>query len=745
MRIAVTTLAIGLAASSLYAEPLQCDLAEYQALSGLTAAVADDTLTLTWDGDRDQEVRLRLTINGGTPTIRDLAVRPAGAAWVTLASNVTPEFRVVSGKRRISNQQLQPLRDLGVEITPEVIDKEQWKPFWDAPLSIPGTEEGRAPRNPDLPRTPEEIVRATATYQAQGCAVKTNGARLEITFPGTQLGVFRGRLQYTVYKGTNLIRQEVIAKTEEPSVAYKYDAGLAGLTIQDESRVVWRDTANNWQVYEFGGKQNDREVPLKSSNRMVIAEQGAAGSIAAFPPPHTFFWARELATNLGYSWYRKDSATAFSFGVRQAEQEDPQYLANFALYSARPGTWQRMAVYFYPTAEAAQPTAERALAFTHGDRFKALPGYQVMNHHYHMNLGQRLLDAGSLDTAIPDLQAFRALGINIVSQIDSVGFRGGRGGRGGPRPGALDIAVASIEGARRQSDKNLLVMPSQEFYGSPLGGHTDLLFSHPVYWTQGRDADEPLAEAHPEHGTVYHIETADDLMEMVRREDMMISMPHPRTKGSTGFPDAIKDTAAFTDPHYQGVGWRWGMGLDLSERRLSELRVLPLLDDMNNWVADLPIPPKYLLSISEVRYQSPGDEIYSSAPVSYLKLDRLPTPDDTSSVIQTLMRGDYFVTSGEVLIPSYAVEGSGSQRTISALVEWTFPLEFVEVVWGDGQTTDRQIISATDLPPMGTHLFQIPFDATGRKWVRFAAWDSAGNGALVQPVKLSSTPATGAP
>ena len=561
----------------------------------------------------------------------------------------------------------------------------------------------------------------------------------------SDIAVFTGRLQYTVYKGTNLIRQEVIAKTEEPSVAYKYDAGLAGLAIQDESRVVWRDTANNWQVYEFGGKQNDREVPLKTSNRLVIAERGAAGSIAAFPPPHTFFWARELATNLGYSWYRKDSATAFSFGVRQAEQEDPQYLANFALYSARPGTWQRMAVYFYPTAEAAEPTAERALAFTHGDRFKALPGYQVMNHHYHMNLGQRLLSSGSLDTAIPDLQAFRALGINIVSQIDSVGFRGGRGGRGGPRPGALDIAVASIEGARRQSDKDLLVMPSQEFYGSPLGGHTDLLFSHPVYWTQGRDADEPLAEAHPEHGTVYHIETADDLMEMVRREDMMISMPRPRTKGSTGFPDAIKDTAAFTDPHYQGVGWRWGMGLDLSEQRLSELRVLPLLDDMNNWVADLPIPPKYLLSISEVRYQSPGDEIYSSAPVSYLKLDRLPTPDDASSVIQTLMRGDYFVTSGEVLIPSYAVEGTGGQRTISAHVEWTFPLEFVEVVWGEGQTTDRQIISATDLPPMGSHRFQIPFDATGKKWVRFAAWDSAGNGALVQPVKLSSTPATAAP
>ena len=54
--------------------------------------------------------------------------------------------------------------------------------------------------------------------------MKTDGARLEIAFPGVHLGVFTGRLQFTVYQGTNLIRQEVVAKTSEPSVAYKYDS-----------------------------------------------------------------------------------------------------------------------------------------------------------------------------------------------------------------------------------------------------------------------------------------------------------------------------------------------------------------------------------------------------------------------------------------------------------------------------------------------------------------------------------------
>jgi hypothetical protein len=382
------------------------------------------------------------------------------------------------------------------------------------------------------------------------------------------------------------------------------------------------------------------------------------------------------------------------------------------------------------------PTA--VLAFTHGDRYKPLPGYEVMNHHYHMDLGQRLLAAGSLDAEIPDLQALKALGIRLVSQIDSIVEGGGRGARANP----LAVTKASVDGARRHSDADFVVMPNQEYYSSPLGGHTDLLFSHPVYWTQGRAAGQPLVDpsgSDPKSGSdpaVYHIGSADDLMEMARREDVLISMPHPRTKGSTGFPDAVKDTAAFKDPHYQGVGFRWGMGLDLSERRLCERRCLALFDDMSNWTADRPGPPKYILSISEVRYQAPGDDIYASAPVSYVKLDRLPSPQDVSPVVKALMRGDYFVTSGEVLIPSYAVRGSGAQRTIEADVEWTFPLDFVEVVWGDGVKTGSTVVSTTDQPAMGRRHFSIPFDASGKKWVRFAAWDSAGNGALVQPIKL---------
>src|SRR5271170_1417837 len=85
------------------AAPL-CGLEGYKALPGLTATNEGSGLTVTWDGDRNEQIRLRLTLDNGTPTIRDLAVRQKGAGWATLAANVIPEFRVVSGLRRVEQE-----------------------------------------------------------------------------------------------------------------------------------------------------------------------------------------------------------------------------------------------------------------------------------------------------------------------------------------------------------------------------------------------------------------------------------------------------------------------------------------------------------------------------------------------------------------------------------------------------------------------------------------------------------------
>jgi len=758
-----------------HAQSLSCSLDGYTAQPGLTASAAADGVVVQWAGDNREDLRIRFGVERGTPTIRELAVRKAGGAWAVVASNAVPEYRVTTGLRRMSNQQMQPLRGLGVPLTNDIVDTYRWDPFWDAPLdtgatanrsSNPPPAQGVA-NQPGLPRNADEIARIVATYAIASCRVRSDGGRLTVEFPGVTAGLFSGSLQYTIFKGTNLIQQDVLASTSANWVAFKYHAGLSGLSTTG-SRVVWKDIANTWQQYRFGGATNDDQVPLKASQRLVVAEREGAGSIAVFPPPHTFFWAREIAINLGYNYYRKETNRTFSVGIRQAEHEDEsENQANFALYSARPGTTQRMTVFLYPTAERAEATFARASSFTHDDTYKPLPGFKVMNHHYHMDLGRRLRDAGSLDADIPDLVALKALGINIVSQIDSVGIgaenppvgaaypgfppvppvadapltpgaAAGAATPARPRVDEHEIRFNSIEGAKRHSDTDFLVLPSQEYYGSPLGGHTDLIFSHPVYWEAGRGPSAPLTTADPKYGTIYHLRGADDLMEMARRENILFTMPHPRTKGSTGFPDAIRHLPSFSDPHYQGIGFRWGMGLDRSESRLCEYRCLPLLDDMANWLVDTPAPLKMALSISEVRHQQPGDDIYASSPVSYVRLASLPTPDDVSPLIATLMNGDYFVTSGEVLIPGYAIAQRGQAQTIEADVEWTFPLAIVEVVWGDGAKVDRRLVPVSDLPARGSHHFSIPVDGTGAKWVRFAVWDVAGNGALVQPRRLAS-------
>jgi hypothetical protein len=72
---ALVTAAI-LSASSVSADQLNCDLGGYAAAPGLTAAVEHDTLTVVWDGDNRQSLRMRFVISAGTPTIRELAVRP---------------------------------------------------------------------------------------------------------------------------------------------------------------------------------------------------------------------------------------------------------------------------------------------------------------------------------------------------------------------------------------------------------------------------------------------------------------------------------------------------------------------------------------------------------------------------------------------------------------------------------------------------------------------------------------------
>ena len=529
MRTVLTPVLLLLTASSLHAAPLNCDMRQYAPTAGLTAAIeegdqSDEVLTVIWEGASGSELLLRLAVDQKHPMVRQLAVRDPGGAWATLGRNLQPEFNVTTGRRRITEQQLNPLRLLGVDITPEIIEKEKWNAFWDAPLVVPG----RDAANPAFRRSPDEIRHATATYDATSCSVRTDGARLVVTFPGLSVGVFSGQLEYTVFKGTNLVRQVAGAKTDEPSVAYKFSGGLNGFSTEAQ-RVRWRDIGGDWQKYEFGGSTNTRPVALRARNRVAIVE-GDAGSLAVFPPPHKFFSSREVEINLGNVWYRKDDDMSFSFGIRQADRDeiyrpmglDDEWIearvrqgrnfanANFALYNAPPGTWQRMPVFFYLSPEAAEEANDAVMAFTNGDRYRPTPGYQVMLTHIHPPFTMELADQGTLDFLSPWIPAVRARGVNIVAMSD---FHAD-GHMTDPGPTRLAEQQMYLEASRRHSDRDFLILPFEEPHDHllPGRGHWNTFFPKPVFWTHVRQEGQPLVEEHPEYGTVYHVGSADDVI-----------------------------------------------------------------------------------------------------------------------------------------------------------------------------------------------------------------------------------------
>ena len=694
IRFLMPALCVGLLTGA--ANPPTVDLTGYRPQPGLEAALEEATLTVRWDGGSEQECLARFTVLDGVPTVRELAVRKKSGNWVILGRDLMPEFGVTTGLRRTGHG---------------LPEENRWDVFWDAPLNHP-----------------EEVRRSTASYKADRMEVRSDGARLEVSFPGLSMGVFSGGLRFTVYRGTNLLRLEAVAKTEEPSVAYIYRGGLKGFSLESLPRILWHGAGGDPQSARVSTGEAGQVNVLRARNRLAVAE-GTSGSVAVFPPPHQFFFARELEVNLGYVWHRRDTEKTFSLGVRQGESAEgynPVWIKQVhSLYNAPPGTQQRMAVYFYLSPDDGIACRESVMAFTHGDRYKPLPGYKTMATHFHTAFTQELIESGNLDTTPPWIPMMRALGINIAHIFD---FHGD-GHPHDPGPLRLKELETYFEVCRRHSDSDFLILPGEEA-NAYLGGHYNIMFPKPVYWTLVRGKERRLVEEDARYGKIYHTGSAADVFELMKREGALVWTTHPRTKGSTGYPDKIKDMEYFRDDHWLGAAFK-ALPVDLSQKRLGEVRCFGTLDDMNNWGG-----PKYMVGEVDTYKKYPDYDLYGDFNVNYVKLDRVSGFDDWSPICRALRSGAFFVTTGEVLIPNWAVEGEGKAGVVVADVEWTFPLEFIEVVWGDGVQVGRTVISGTSQPPFGSHRFHIPFDSSRKKWVRFSVWDSAGNGAFTQPVRL---------
>jgi hypothetical protein len=97
-----------------------------------------------------------------------------------------------------------------------------------------------------------------------------------------------------------------------------------------------------------------------------------------------------------------------------------------------------------------------------------------------------------------------------------------------------------------------------------------------------------------------------------------------------------------------------------------------------------------------------------------------------------LRRGEFFVTTGEVLIHSCKAKGN----EIIAELEWTFPLRQAELVVCDGKTVRRQTVALSETKQFGRQTFHWRENLKGAQWFRMEVWDIASDGAFTQPIYL---------
>jgi hypothetical protein len=129
-------------------------------------------------------------------------------------------------------------------------------------------------------------------------------------------------------------------------------------------------------------------------------------------------------------------------------------------------------------------------------------------------------------------------------------------------------------------------------------------------------------------------------------------------------------------------------------------------------------------------------EIYAHMNANYVRMSELPDFDHYGRLLDAIQRGDYFISMGQILLPELQIsKASPSVIRIKARMQWTFPLAFGEIVWGDGRKTFGKTFDLTDTAQFGNKTFEWSADASNWKWTRLEVWDIAGNGALTNPVQ----------
>lgn len=680
------------------------DLSNYRSDSVVTVSQATpDALQISWPASKTSRGGMILDLRPDQPLIRALSLAEGNQPAKTITTQLDPVTTLTIGER----------------------DKKKHDEAFRGMVFF---------ENPR--QKPYETH--TVTLTKTKARVFNTGQRVTVCIGDVAAGSFRGELRFTFYPNSPLIHAEAVMSTSEDLRAIIYDTGLSS-TTPDWNRMVWLDPLGNLRSEKV--KADTRARPLAVKHRTLVAE-GDNGSFAIFPAPHQYFYPLDFADNFEFTWlgsgYSKMPA-GFGFGVRQPPDGDKRWVPWFA---APAGKEHHLGVFYLLSANNGPQTLAQVAEYTRGDRFKKLPGHHTFTSHYHIEHTIDYIERQKRQrtSGIPDgletpgfVTKFKETGVEIVHLGEfHHGWTPGQ-----KTPERLVMQKIMHEECERLSDKEFLLLPGEE-PNVHLGGHWMSFFPKPVYWVLNRGANEPFEEQVPGYGTVYRVGSSADVLNLMKKENGLMWTAHARIKSSKDFPDSYREKDFYQSDHFLGAAWK-SMPSDLSRSTLG-WRVLDLLDDMNQWGQR-----KQILGEVDVFRVEPDYELYAHMNINYLRLDKIPRyQDGWQSILDGLRRGEFFTTTGEILIPKFTVANKQSGETISAAqnskaelvaeLEWTFPLAFAEVVSGDGKTIRRQRIDLIDTESFSQRTLRVPVDLKDQKWIRFEVWDIAANGAFTQPV-----------
>jgi hypothetical protein len=358
------------------------------------------------------------------------------------------------------------------------------------------------------PSAPEGTRSFLGEFHPKNAKATSIGERVEVTFDGMRLGIFEGEIRYIFYPGSRIIEQQAAMKTGEQDIAYFYDAGLRMSAASDltrsgtmNSEVSYFDTKGKFQTISppYGSERH----PAAVRYRAVVA-RSAGGSVAVFPAPHQYMFARDYTTNMGYVWYNAWRGN-ISMGIRQWPDDDSPY---YPWMNAPPGTEQEMRMFIVVNDAPARETLDGVLRYTHGDHFQKVPGYVTFAPHWHLAYTMQARDHG-FDWEPPFKPAMKAAGIDAAMIMDFHGD-GHPGDTGQVRVEELRDYFGAT---KTQSGTDFLLIPAEEA-NVFLGGHWALVFPKPVYWFMDRRPGQPFMSTDPKYGTVYRVSNPQEIWEM---------------------------------------------------------------------------------------------------------------------------------------------------------------------------------------------------------------------------------------